>query len=66
MTCKHVHVPTLTCHKEVGEDQDAAAAEADQTVGGHQNRQGEETKGHFTYTQRCRCSQHTVHGSNRT
>lgn len=58
----HVHVLMLTCDDEVGEDQEAAAAEADGTVGRSQRRQEEETEGQFTNTQHCRSLQHTIHG----
>lgn len=52
----------LTCEGEVGEDQQAAAAEADGTPSCGQPRQQEETEGQFTRVQR-RCSlQHAFHG----
>lgn len=51
----------LTGDHEVSEDQKAAAAEADGTVGGSQWRQEEETAGQFTYTQHRRSFQHSIH-----
>lgn len=56
----------LTCDQEVGEDQEAAAAEADGTVGGSERGQEEETAGQFTNTQHRRSFQHTIHGYNKT
>lgn len=60
------HASILTCDQEVGEDQEAAAAEADQTAGGSQRGQEEETAGQFTHTQHHRSFQHTIHGYNKT
>lgn len=59
-------VLNLTCEQEVGEDQEAAAAETDGTVGGSQGGQEEKTAGQFTYTQHHRSLQHTIHGCNKT
>lgn len=60
------HVLILTCDQEVGEDQEAAAAEAHRTVGGSQRGQEEETAGQFTNTQNRRSFQYTIHGCNTT
>ena len=66
VTCTHVGAPTLTCDGEVGEDEEAAAAEADGTVRGSQRRQEQEAVGQFTNTQRCGSFHHTFHGFNTT
>lgn len=56
----------LTCDKEVGEDQEAAAAETDRTVGAGQRGQEDKIANQFGCTQRGCSLQHATHGWNKT
>lgn len=56
----------LTCDDKVGEQQQAAAAEADGAVQRSQWRQADKTEGQFTDTQHCCSLQHPIHGYKKT
>lgn len=64
--CWAAHLHDLTCDQEVCEDQQAATAEADRTVGRRQGGQEEKAAGQFTGAQQQSSVQHTIHGCNKT